>query len=80
MFNFIKSTNLYSKIELAVWDAEDKVKSKVKDVKEHPGKAVAKAGVSIAVNAVPGGGVMRAAGKIAAKTVGKKAIDKVCDK
>lgn len=77
MLNFIKNSNLYAKMELAIWDAEDKVKAKVKDVKEHPGKTAAKLGVNVVVNTViPAGRIINPAVKYATK----KAIDKACDK
>jgi hypothetical protein len=77
MFDRIRNSNLACKIQLAMWDAEDKVKEKVKDVKEHPGKTAAKLGVNVVVNTViPAGRIVNPA----VKHVTKKAIDKACDK
>lgn len=73
----IKCSRMYSKIECAKWEAEDKVKEKIKDMKDHPGKTVAKLGVNVVVNTViPAGRIVNPA----VKHVTKKAIDKVCDK
>jgi hypothetical protein len=48
MFDFITNSNLFCKMEMAVWDAEDKIKDKLQYAKEHPIETSIKAALSIA--------------------------------
>ena len=73
----IKCSRLYSKMECAKYNAEDKIKRKVKDeigyAKEHPGKTAAKLATNLVVDTIiPAGRVINPA----VKYVTKKVIDK----
>ena len=74
----ITSSKLFCKMEMMKWSAEDKVKDAVDYVKENPGKVAAKVATNIAVNTIlPGGTVIKEAGKLAAKKAAGKYIDKL---
>ena len=74
----ITSSKLFCKMEMMKWSAEDKVKDAVEYVKENPGKVAAKVATNIAVNIIlPGGTVIKEAGKLAAKTAAGNYIDKL---
>ena len=77
---------MFDKLKDKCWDLRymgikytvtETIRDKVEDMKDHPCKTAAKVGIDAASRMVPGGTILKKAGKLAAKTAVKKTIDKL---